>query len=167
MKTIQEIELRSRIMSNLAPYLSADAAAQEYAQILFTALQDWTLPQRPATVSDSPDVTQLTESNFQSWIQAEGIAVVKVWASHCPSCLTYAQAFSEAAKLEGFRFGSFELPKAHSKFRLQYMRAVNGKPPMIPLTILFRDGMEITRSVGPMTAQQLRELVHYHGVPST
>ena len=94
-------------------------------------------------------VKELTEKNFNAAIE-KGVVIVDFWATWCRPCLMQAPIFDEAAKeMKGkVTFLKIDVDKAKNvaaKYRIS----------SIPTLIVFKDGKEVTRTMGTQQKENI------------
>ena len=94
-------------------------------------------------------VKELTEKNFNAAIE-KGVVIVDFWATWCRPCLMQAPIFEEAAKeMKGkVTFLKIDVDKAKNvaaKYRIS----------SIPTLIVFKDGKEVTRTMGTQQKENI------------
>ena len=94
-------------------------------------------------------VKEVNEKNFENSI-SKGIVIVDFWATWCRPCLMQAPIFEEAAKeMKGkVTFLKIDVDKAKNvaaKYRIS----------SIPTLIVFKDGKEVTRTMGTQQKENI------------
>lgn len=94
-------------------------------------------------------VKEVTEKSFEKNI-SKGVVIVDFWATWCRPCLMQAPIFEEAAKeMKGkVAFLKIDVDKAKniaSKYRIS----------SIPTLIVFKDGKEVTRTMGTQQKENI------------
>ena len=94
-------------------------------------------------------VKAVSEKNFENSI-SKGVVIVDFWATWCRPCLMQAPIFEEAAKeMKGkVTFLKIDVDKAKNvaaKYRIS----------SIPTLIVFKDGKEVTRTMGTQQKENI------------
>lgn len=94
-------------------------------------------------------VKEVTEKSFEKNI-SKGVVIVDFWATWCRPCLIQAPIFEEAAKeMKGkVAFLKIDVDKAKNiaaKYRIS----------SIPTLIVFKDGKEVTRTMGTQQKENI------------
>lgn len=94
-------------------------------------------------------VKEVSEKNFENSI-SKGVVIVDFWATWCRPCLMQAPIFEEAAKeMKGkVTFLKIDVDKAKNvaaKYRIS----------SIPTLIVFKDGKEVTRTMGTQQKENI------------
>lgn len=94
-------------------------------------------------------VKEVNEKNFENSI-SKGVVIVDFWATWCRPCLMQAPIFEEAAKeMKGkVTFLKIDVDKAKNvaaKYRIS----------SIPTLIVFKDGKEVTRTMGTQQKENI------------
>ncbi len=94
-------------------------------------------------------VKEVTEKSFEKNI-SKGVVIVDFWATWCRPCLMQAPIFEEAAKeMKGkVAFLKIDVDKAKNiaaKYRIS----------SIPTLIVFKDGKEVTRTMGTQQKENI------------
>lgn len=94
-------------------------------------------------------VKEVTEKSFEKNI-SKGVVIVDFWATWCRPCLMQAPIFEEAAKeMKGkVSFLKIDVDKAKNiaaKYRIS----------SIPTLIVFKDGKEVTRTMGTQQKENI------------
>lgn len=94
-------------------------------------------------------VKEVTEKSFEKNI-SKGVVIVDFWAAWCRPCLMQAPIFEEAAKeMKGkVAFLKIDVDKAKNiaaKYRIS----------SIPTLIVFKDGKEVTRTMGTQQKENI------------
>ena len=94
-------------------------------------------------------VKEVSEKNFENSI-SKGVVIVDFWATWCRPCLMQAPIFEEAAKeMKGkVTFLKIDVDKAKNvatKYRIS----------SIPTLIVFKDGKEVTRTLGTQQKENI------------
>ncbi|MEE9445601.1 MAG: thioredoxin TrxC [Cocleimonas sp.] len=99
---------------------------------------------------------ELTDSNFAKVVNKSGVpVVVDFWAEWCGPCKMMAPAFSDASsQLEP----NVILAKLNTETAQQTAGRFNIRS--IPSLVMFKDGKEVARQAGAMSAQQIVQWVN-------
>lgn len=104
-------------------------------------------------MSATPSPIVLNEENFETFVSADGIAVVDFWAAWCGPCRTFAPVFEKAAAAHAdIRFGKVnteEQPGIAGAFDIQ----------AIPTLMVFRDRVLLYSEAGALPAAAFDELL--------
>lgn len=96
---------------------------------------------------------QLSYENFDSSI-ASGVSVVKFSSAGCGPCRTYAPMFAKFGEthpeVKCFDMDAFDYPEVTSKYNIRY----------VPVTIVFKNGVEVKREGGILTVEKLEVLTN-------
>lgn len=98
---------------------------------------------------------ELTQANFQSTVEGEGIVLVDVWADWCTPCKSFAptyEAASAAAGNEDIVFGKVDSDAEQPLAGALEIQA-------IPTVMAFRDGVLVFRNSGVLSAEQLDHVI--------
>ena len=109
----------------------------------------------------SPNVIELTESNWNEHVSSGTLVVADFWAPWCGPCRAMAPQFEQAARqLKGeailAKVDSDANPQASSRFGIR----------SIPTLVLFRNGKEIKRQAGAVQAAQIVSWVQTTSQPA-
>ena len=97
--------------------------------------------------------TELTNTNFKTTVERQGITFVDFWATWCGPCRAFAPVFEKAAeKNPDIVFGKIDTeaqPELAQSFSIS----------AIPTLMIFRDGIAVFSQAGALPAAALDELV--------
>jgi len=99
----------------------------------------------------APEPIALSDTNFLRFIEGTELpVVVDFWADWCGPCKMMATAFAQAAqalepRLRLAKLNTEAEPNLSARYQIR----------SIPTLIVFRDGRELARQVGAMSAQDL------------
>ena len=97
--------------------------------------------------------TELTNTNFKTTVERQGITFVDFWATWCGPCRAFAPVFERAAeKHPDIVFGKVDTeaqPELAQSFGIS----------AIPTLMIFRDGVAVFSQAGALPAAALEELV--------
>lgn len=104
-----------------------------------------------------PEPVALGDADFARFVEGTGLPVlVDFWAAWCGPCKMMAPQFEAAARqMPGVRFVKVDTdaaPQTSARFRIR----------SIPTLALFRNGVEVARTSGAMSAADLRRWVDSH-----
>ena len=96
----------------------------------------------------------LNNETFRQLISGEKPALVEFWAPWCHHCVKLESAFEEIAAAYGQRLavGKINIDD-HKDLARQF------KVMAIPTILVFKNGEEVNRSVGPETKDEVLELI--------
>ena len=95
----------------------------------------------------------LTENNFESIVDDEGIVLVDCWASWCGACKTFQPVYEKiAAKFPDHRFGKID---TQAEENLVSALGVEN----IPTLLLYRDGILLFRQPGYFEEEKLEDII--------
>ena len=99
-------------------------------------------------------VVHITNETFEKEVmQAEGKVLVDFWASWCGPCKMFGPIFEDVAnQQEGVVFAKLNVDEQEDLAR-QY------KVMSIPTVIVFQKGQPVRKSVGVLSAAELKELI--------
>ena len=98
-------------------------------------------------------IVTATSDNFQQEVLGADLAVVDFWASWCGPCKMFGPIFEDVAKqVEGVVFAKLNVDEAQD-LASQY------KVMSIPTVIVFKNGQAVRKSVGVLSAAELKELI--------
>ncbi len=104
-----------------------------------------------------PEPVALGDADFARFVEGTGLPVlVDFWAAWCGPCKMMAPQFEAAARqMPGVRFVKVDTdasPQTSARFRIR----------SIPTIALFRNGVEVARSSGAMSAADIQRWVNSH-----
>ena len=101
-------------------------------------------------------VVTVNSENFQKEVLQAELAVVDFWASWCGPCKMFGPIFEEVAgQMEGVTFAKLnvdDVPDLASQYKVM----------SIPTVILFKNGQAVRKSLGVISAAELKELSLIH-----
>ena len=98
-------------------------------------------------------IVTATSENFQKEVLEAELAVVDFWASWCGPCKMFGPIFEDGAnQQEGVVFAKLNVDEQEDLAR-QY------KVMSIPTVIVFQKGQPVRKSVGVLSAAELKELI--------
>ena len=103
-------------------------------------------------------VTDVSTANFQQEVlEASTPVLVDFWAPWCGPCRMLAPTIEEIAKeysgrLKVVKVNTDDAPDVANRYQVM----------SIPTLILFKGGQEVTRHIGLIPADQLRQLIDPH-----
>ena len=103
-------------------------------------------------------VTELNETTFKDFIGKSGIVIVDCWAPWCGPCRRMGPIIDE---LDKDMAGKVAVGKLNTDENLKL--AMARKIDAIPALLLFRNGQEVSRSVGYKPAAELEAWLRENG----
>ena len=95
----------------------------------------------------------VSSENFQTEVLQAELAVVDFWASWCGPCKMFGPIFEEVAEqMEGVTFAKLnvdDVPDLASQYKVM----------SIPTVILFKNGQAVRKSLGVISAAELKEMI--------
>ena len=95
----------------------------------------------------------LTEKDFMSTINSEGITLVDFWAEWCGPCRMFAPVFETASETHS------DITFAKVDTEAEQGLAAALRIQSIPTIMLFRDGVQLFSQPGALPAHSLEELI--------
>jgi thioredoxin 1 len=102
-------------------------------------------------------ITELNESNFDSFVSKEGVVLVDIWATWCGPCKVIAPIIDELSVeyLNKIRVGKCDADANRDKVMSLGVRN-------IPTIFIYKDGQLMESSAGAATKAKLVELIERH-----
>lgn len=101
----------------------------------------------------SMSVLELTEQDFDTTIQNNGLVVVDFWAKWCGPCLAFAPVFLQVSnEFKDVLFAKVDIeecPQLADDFQIR----------SIPMLMIFKNNVAIFAQSGAQTAKNLQELI--------
>lgn len=98
-------------------------------------------------------IVTATSQNFQTEVLGAELAVVDFWASWCGPCKMFGPIFEDVSKqVSGVVFAKLNVDDAED-IASQY------KVMSIPTVVVFKNGQAVRKSVGVLSAAELKELI--------
>ncbi len=94
----------------------------------------------------------LTVDGFQEALRSPKVVVVDVYADWCGACKSFAPVFKQASEEFSKNFRFFKV-NADQQGKLVKQLQITG----LPTTIFFKNGVEVAREVGSMSADYFAE----------
>lgn len=106
---------------------------------------------------NSMSIKTIENAEFDTLIADSGLKLFRFWAAWCPPCRAMAPMYKQAAEIIGHNalFGEVNVDMEPELAARHQIRG-------IPTTVIYKDGKEITRFAGIVSAAQLVELVKSH-----
>lgn len=102
----------------------------------------------------SETIKHLSAADFDEQIKSENPVLVDFWAAWCGPCKMLAPVLDDiASKTEGMSFGKVDVDE-EEEIALKYGVM------SIPTLIIFKDGIEVAKSIGFKNAQQLTSFIN-------
>jgi thioredoxin 1 len=98
-------------------------------------------------------LVDVTSSNFDASVMAEGIALIDCWAPWCAACKDFTPTFEAAAE----RHPSHTFAKLDTQDQSELAKKL--KVSHIPTIILFRDGLLLLRQPGYLSHDEIDEVI--------
>ena len=95
----------------------------------------------------------IDESNFDTRVMTQGIALIDCWAPWCAACKDYTPNFEAAAE----RHASHIFAKLNTQDQADLAKKL--KVSHIPTTILFRDGLLLLRQPGYLNNDEIDQAI--------
>ena len=99
-------------------------------------------------------IAEITHSNFKHEVLAQGVTVIRFWATWCPPCTRMKPVYTEVAGELGSqaRFGEVDIDRASEIAGALGIRSV-------PTVVVFKDGEPVDSIVGAAPKAQLAEKI--------
>ena len=98
-------------------------------------------------------IVTATSQNFQTEVLGAELAVVDFWASWCGPCKMFGPIFEDVSKqVSGVVFAKLNVDDAEDI-------ASHYKVMSIPTVVVFKNGQAVRKSVGVLSAAELKELI--------
>lgn len=98
-------------------------------------------------------IVTATSQNFQTEVLGAELAVVDFWASWCGPCKMFGPIFEDVSKqVSDVVFAKLNVDEAED-IASQY------KVMSIPTVVVFKNGQAVRKSVGVLSAAELKELI--------
>lgn len=102
-------------------------------------------------------ITELNTENSKSFTESEGLVMVDIWATWCGPCRVISPIVDE---LSSIYKDKVKVGKLDADANRDYVTELGIRS--IPTIILYKDGVEVERSIGSTTKQKLSEMLEKH-----
>ena len=102
-------------------------------------------------------ITEITDSNFDEFVNKDGIAVVDLWATWCGPCKVLGPIMDQLAieyfdEKSNIKIGKMNVDNSRDK-------AVELGITSVPTVLIYKDGALVERTVGMIAKVKLNEII--------